>query len=206
MKKDTYSLLLEVLKNPTKLAIIFLLMQNTKMTVTQMSLYVGVSKTNLYHFVGQMVRDGFLARPEERVKRNYVEKFYRLDWRLLASVDLSEQKKRLRNLNAKEQKTVIQSFLATLGLIVRLFSEEIARADDRMLRRIADSFAQERIVMSYLVLPDRVYQRAMRDVTKMLKTITRTWKEDTVSLRGNRMIVVGVPRLGEPRTDHDEEE
>jgi DNA-binding MarR family transcriptional regulator len=71
---DIYKILLNTLENPTKLSIVLLLSHRDKMTVTQMSKVVRVSRANLYHFVGQMVKDGLLSKPEAIVKKNYVEK------------------------------------------------------------------------------------------------------------------------------------
>lgn len=197
MKRDPYDLILDTLQNPTKLSIVFLLFRNQKMTVTQMSKHIGVSKANLYHFVSQMASDGLLSKPEAQIKRNYVEKYYRLNWGIFASIDPSEQKKRLRDAKPLQQKTVLQSFLASLGLHFRLFAEEIASANDRMLSKISDSFARQQINLSYMVLPDETYKRTIGEVNRLVKSVTETWRNERHAFRGNRMIIVGLPQLEE---------
>jgi predicted transcriptional regulator len=197
MKTDTYDLILKTLQNPTKLSIVFLLMRFQRMTVTQMSKYVGVGKADLYHFVQQMVKEGLLTKPEAQVKRNYVEKYYRLEWKVLASIDPLEQKKRVRAASQQELKSILQSFLASLGLHFRLFAEEIAKSDDKVLGEISRSFSKERIILSYMVLPDETYESAMKDLNEVLKKITKTWHNRKFAFRGNRIIIVGLPQLAE---------
>src|SRR2546428_13740107 len=95
-KPDIYKILLNTFENPTKLSILMLLTHHRKMTVTQMSKFVRVGKANLYHFVGQMVKDGLLTKPETLVKKNYVEKHNKLDRRFFEALTRSAQRKRFK--------------------------------------------------------------------------------------------------------------
>jgi hypothetical protein len=195
-KRDIYKILLNTLENPTKLSILMLLTRHRKMTVTQMSKFVRVGKANLYHFVGQMVKDGLLSKPETLVKKNYVEKYYQLDRRFFEALDPSEQRKRLKAARPEELKTILQSTLASLGLDFRLMAEEIARADDKTLKQIAKSVAEERITLSYSILSDKAYEHVLAELKRINKTITKVESREKPSLQGNRMILVGLPRFG----------
>jgi predicted transcriptional regulator len=165
-KRDIYKILLNTLENPTKLSILMLLTRHRKMTVTQMSKFVGVGKANLYHFVSQMVRDGLLSKPEALVKRNYVEKYYRLDEKFFEALDPSEQRKRLKAARPEELKTILQSTLVSIGLDFRLMAEEIARADEKTLTQIAKAVAEEQIALSYSILSDKAYEHVLAESTK----------------------------------------
>jgi hypothetical protein len=66
-----------------------------------MSKVVRVSKANLYHFVNQMVKDGLLSKPEAHIKKNYVEKYYRLKENFFEAIDPSEQRKGSRAQNPR---------------------------------------------------------------------------------------------------------
>ena len=195
-KRDIYKILLNTLENPTKLGILMLLTHHRKMTVTQMSKLVRVSKANLYHFVGQMVNDGLLSKPEALVKKNYVEKYYRLDERFFEALDPSEQRKRLKAARPEELKTILQSTLVSLGLDFRLMAEEIARADDKKLKQIAKSVAEERITLSYSILSDKTYEHVLAELKRINKTISEVESREKPSLEGNRVILVGLPRFG----------
>ena len=196
-KRDIYKILLNTLENPTKLSVLMLLTHHDKMTVTQMSKLVKVGKANLYHFVGQMVKDGLLSKPEALVKKNYVEKYYRLDERFFEAIDPSEQRKRLKAARPEELKTILQSTLVSLGLDFRLMAEEIARADDRTLKQIAKSVAEERITLSYSILTDKAYEHILAELKRISKTITEVEGREKPSLHGNRVIIVGLPHFGE---------
>ncbi len=195
-RRDVYKVLLNTLGNPTKLSIVFLLSHHDKMTVTQMAKHVGVGKANLYHFVSQMVKDGLLSKPESLVKRNYVEKYYRLDEDFFDSIDSSVQRKRLKSAPLGELKSILQSTLASIGLDFRLMAEEIARADDRMLQEIARIVADERITLSYSILRDKAYEYVLGELRRVNKTVMEKWGKEKLSLKGNRVIIVGLPYFG----------
>jgi predicted transcriptional regulator len=194
-KRDIYKILLNTLANPTKLGILMLLTHHPKMTVTQMSKFIGVSKANLYHFVGQMMEDGILSKPETLVKRNYVEKYYRLDEKFFQALDPAQQRKRLKAAGPEELKTILQSTLVSLGLDFRLMAEEIAKADDKTLKQIAKSVAEEQITLSYSILSDKTYDQILAEIKKMNKTISEAESREKPSLQGNRVIIVGLPRF-----------
>src|SRR6267143_2663373 len=166
-----------------------------KMTVTQMSKFVRVGKANLYHFVGQMVKDGLLSKPETLVKKNYIEKYYQLDRGFFEALDPSEQRKRLKAARPDELKTILQSTLASIGLDFRLMAAEIAGADDTTLKLIAKSVAEERVTLSYSILSDKAYERVLAELKRINKKITELESHEEPSLQGNRMILVGLPRF-----------
>jgi len=194
-KRDIYKILLNTLENPTKLSILMLLTRHRKMTVTQMSKFVRVGKANLYHFVGQMVKDGLLSKPETLVKKNYIEKYYQLDRGFFEALDPSEQRKRLKAARPDELKTILQSTLASIGLDFRLMAAEIAGADDTTLKLIAKSVAEERVTLSYSILSDKAYERVLAELKRINKKITELESHEEPSLQGNRMILVGLPRF-----------
>jgi len=194
-KRDIYKILLNTLENPTKLGVLMLLTHRDKMTVTQMSKLVKVGKANLYHFVGQMVKDGILSKPEALVKKNYVEKYYRLDERFFEAIDPSEQRKRLKAARPEELRTILQSTLVSLGLDFRLMAEEIAKADDTTLKQIARSVTEERITLSYSILTDKAYEHVLAELKRISKTITEVEGREKASLHGNRVILVGLPQF-----------
>ena len=196
-KRDIYKILLNTLENPTKLSILMLLTRHRKMTVTQMSKLVKVGKANLYHFVGQMVKDGLLSKPEALVKKNYVEKYYRMDEKFFEAIDPSEQRKRLKAARPEDLKTILQSTLVSLGLDFRLMAEEIAGADDRTLKQISRSVGEERITLSYSILTDKAYEHILAELKRISKTITEVEGREKPSLHGNRVIIVGLPHFGE---------
>jgi hypothetical protein len=194
-KRDIYKILLNTLENPTKVSVLMLLTHHDKMTVTQMSKLVKVGKANLYHFVGQMVKDGILSKPEALVKKNYVEKYYRLEEKFFEAIDPSEQRKKIKSAKPEELKTILQSTLLSVGLDLRLLAEEIARADDKTLEKIARSVAEERITLSYSILPDKAFEYVLAELKRINKAVMERWGSEKSSLKGNRVILVGLPHF-----------
>jgi len=195
LKRDANSVILNTLQNPTKLGVLFLLMRHPKLTVTQMSKDIGVSKANLYHFVGQMVEDGLLTKPEVAVRGNYVEKYYRLQWKALASVDPADQKKKVKAMRPEQQKEILQAFLASASLVSRLLAEELRRSDKDTLERINRAFQSDLVSMSYMVLPDLLYEQTVRKLNGVVDETRKSWGGKGLPFKGNRIIIVGLPQL-----------
>ena len=169
------------------------------MTVTQMSEHLGVGKAYLYRFIPQMVREGLISKPEAQVKDNYVEKYYRLIWKPFASMNTLEQKTKLRSLPAAEQKKILESFLATLGLQFRLLAEEMAKASPVMTEDVGRSFQEGRVILSYLVLPDEIYDRLVKDVSSVVRGVTEDWGRPSFGSAGNKLVIVGIPKLADTK-------
>ena len=75
-------------------------------------------------------------------------------------------------------------------------------ADSVELRTVRN----ERIIMSYMVLPDKIYDRAIREVNRVVKDTAKEWNQEKLSFRGNRMIIVGLPQVEEEEDSVSESE
>lgn len=194
-KRDIYKTLLDALGNPTKLGVLMLLSHSEKMTVTQMSKRMKVTKANLYHFVSQMVRDGILLKPESQVKKNYVEKYYRVDPNFFAGVDPAEQKKRTKAATPAELKGILQSALISIGLDFRILAEEIANADSKLLNNLAKLVAEEKVTLAYSVIHDKTYDVILPELRRINQKMEELEKGIEPAVRGNRVIVIGLPQF-----------
>ena len=195
-RNDIHSALMKAFQNPTKLSIILLLSGGRRLTVTQMSKSVKVTRANLYHFVGELVREGILSKPEAQVKRNYVEKYYTLNEGAFKSADPQEVERRLREGKPEDQLAVIRSFLVSLSLQFHLLSEEFSRVDDGRAREVAKALKERRIFLHYSVLADEAYLHELGEYGRIVDRSTRRWGSKSGLPSGNRLIIVGVPRLG----------
>ena len=199
-RDNAISVGLDAMQNPTKLKIIFLLMKHPKLTVTQMSKEIGVSKANLYHFAAKMVKDGLLSEPEVVVKGNYVEKYYTLKWGALESINAVER--RINSLRPEEQKEVLQTFLVSATFISRMLADELSRADRDALAKIHSAYRKNMINTSYLLLPDEVYAEAVRKLNKVVKEILGIYERKKELPGQNRIVILGVPQF-DGRTEAD---
>jgi predicted transcriptional regulator len=192
-KRDAVSVGLDAMQNPTKLQIIFLLMKHPKLTVTQMSKDIGVSKANLYHFAAQMVSDGLLSEPEVIVKGNYVEKYYKLKWGALESINAVEQ--RIKSFKPEAQREILQTFVASATLVSRKAADELGRADKKALAKIHSAYKKDMINTTYLLLPDEVYAEAVKRLNKVVKEILEIYERKKGLSGENRILILGVPQL-----------
>ena len=193
MKRDINKILLDTLGNPTKLGIVMLLSHTEKMTVTQMSKRMKVTKANLYHFVSQMVSDGILSKPESQITKNYVEKYYRINPKFFTRVDPAEHRKRTKAATPAELKSLLQSALISMGLDFRILAEEISGADNTVLSRLAKLVAEEKLTISYSIIHDKTYEAILPELRRINKTMEELEKGQELAIKGSRIILIGLP-------------
>ncbi|HVP23400.1 MAG TPA: ArsR family transcriptional regulator [Conexivisphaerales archaeon] len=191
----TAELLLRTLLNPTKLSVIVLLSDNEPLTVTQMAKAVKVSRANLYHFVSEMVGEGLLIGPESRVKKNYVEKYYRLNSELLEGSVGKDWEATLRSAKPEAFRDLLRSLFVSFSMQFRIMAEQLAGADSRMLSRL-DKLREKHLFLGvYSVLPDDRYASVVKELTDVLVSSDERGKEDEGARGRNKLIVVAMPDL-----------
>ena len=159
--------------------------------------HVEVTKANLYHFVREMVKDGLLAKPDVKVKKNYVEKYYGLNEAAFRSVDPLEIQRKISEVKPEECRIILQSFLTSLGLHLCLLAEEVKRAEVQKLEAIASAFKNQLIFLHYSILEDAAYTYELKEYNTVIRKSMERWghKSESLSGKGNRLIIVGLPRL-----------
>lgn len=169
--EDRYHVLSEAYKNPTKFSIILLLTENKKMTVTEMSRHIDVSRSNLYHFVAQLVQDKILNEPEVRPKKNYVEKFYSLNFRIFESIVPEKWDEHLQKLPRDDIRGILRSFLIAQSLNLKLLAEKVKRASDDDIDRFKDALLTDEALTSYSVISAKsvgIIKEHIQDILKSL--------------------------------------
>lgn len=198
MEGNRYEVLSNAYRNPTKFSIVLLLAEHERMTVTQMSRYISVSRSNIYHFVSQLVEDGILNEPEVVPKKNYVEKFYRLNQQLFESVDPEEWRKMLRRMKLIDLRGLLSSVLMGYSLVLSMAAERVARSSDDDIKRMMDSMLSEPTwSLSYSVVGSRTANR-LRPVLRKLNDEMVQSSEPTEESKSDQLtslLVVFMPMI-----------
>lgn len=147
--EDKYKLLIDTYSNQTKMKIIFLLADEAEMTVTQMASHIDVSRSNLYHFVRQMVDDGILTKPSVRPKDNYVEKYYRLNPEFFNTLEWEHLAQQFTDLSAENFRSLYRSVLISYSFNLMLLAEKVESADSQTLEQLKDSFLKREAISVY---------------------------------------------------------
>ncbi len=195
MPKPSTVDVLNTLRNPTKLNILMLLGEHREMTVTQMAKFIKVSRANLYHFVSEMVREGLLLKPESRVKGNYVEKYYRLNEEALNRAFKNENRAGHHARSPTELRDLIRSFCASLSVQFRIYAEQMANADSKVLEAIESADKEKKLVLAFAGMTDEEYAVAITQIQKILKDAAAASTDESGPPR-NRLIVVAMPSFG----------
>jgi DNA-binding transcriptional ArsR family regulator len=164
--EDKYSEIFEAFRNPTKMKIITLLVNNRKMTVTQMSKYIGTTRSNLYQVISGMVSSGIVMEPEIKPKKNYVEKYYRLNEDYFAFHD-SNIGEKAKELPADQYRELIASFLMAQSLNMNIMASSIENMPDSKLKELMSS--AKKMLMSYGTCSDPTFLRISTALEKELK-------------------------------------
>lgn len=165
-----YDLLFKTLSNPTKASILLLLARKDRLTVTQMAKHIKVTRSNLYHFVGEMVEDGLLSKPQVVVKKNHIEKYYSQNPEFWSALTPFGQEERLKEgFSAEEGRALLQSMFMSLSLQYRIYADEFASASDKQLERIGGEFEKERLMVSLWSVADDEYDRIVASLKDLLR-------------------------------------
>ncbi len=196
---NEYEVLLDALGNPTKTSILLLLSRRRKLTVTQMSKYIRVTRSNLYHFVGEMVKDGLIAEPEVVVRKNHIEKYYIQNPQFWKAIDPFTQEKLIKETLTPEQgrRLLISAFLS-LSLQFRIYADEFMNATDEEVARAAKQFEIERLMISIWSVDDNVYDMVIPRLRGLLRDVITEEKKHPGEKGlpgGNGVFIVGLPRL-----------
>lgn len=150
-REEKFGKLLEAFKNNTKLSIIFLLADNGRMTVTQMSEHVDISRTNLYHFVSQLVEDEILNQPEIVPKKNYLEKYYTLNEELFSETQYEELKQHFESMTVDDVRSLLSEILIAQSFNLQLLAEKIKKSNDEQMEKIKGSMLNLTAYIGYSV-------------------------------------------------------
>ena len=180
-----------------------LLTQKKSMTVTQMSNYIGVTKASLYHSIVQLVSDGLVSEPDIQVKKNYVEKYYRLNTLAFKAVDPYELQKRLnQGANAAEYKDLLEAFFTSFSLYFQIYANEIRNISSDKLQQVAKELKEEDMLLWVIDLDDEGYQHELKEIRTLLRKAASREKpkannvpqrSEQFSEGNNRIFLVAIP-------------
>lgn len=199
MSLSRYEILLEAYRNPTKFRIILLLSEHSKMTVTDMAKSVKVSRSNLYHFIAQMVKDGIVKPPEVIPRKNYVEKFYRLNEDMFKAEEIKEWEKPILSATTEEIKETVSSILMGYSMILSLIADRIAASGDDDTENLRKWLIEQTPnTISYALMTKRTSNK----IDPILKELWSAFSEETKendskdSTAWSRLMLVYLPMLG----------
>ena len=199
MTKNRYEILSDVFRNPTKFRIIMLLTEQGRMTVTQMSKLISVSKSNLYHFISQMVKEGLVLEPEVIPKKNYVEKFYRLNEEMFRAEDPKEWEKVLVGASNSEIKEVVSSVLMGYSMTLSFIADRVAKSDesegDNLRKWLIE---QTPYTLTYAVMSKKTSTKIKPILRQLWQALIESGedRESTTNTSVSRLLVVFLPMLG----------
>ena len=199
MTQNRYEILSDLFRNPTKFRIIMLLTEQERMTVTQMSKVIKVSKSNLYHFISQMVQQGLVLEPEVIPKKNYVEKFYRLNEDMFRAEDPKEWEKILLGATNNKIKEVVSSVLMGYSMILSFIADRVANSDDSECENLRNwLIEQTAYTLTYSLMSKKTTTKVKPILRQLWQALIESGEDDvsTLNTSVSRLLVVFLPMLG----------
>ena len=199
MTQNRYEILSDLFRNPTKFRIIMLLTEQERMTVTQMSKVIKVSKSNLYHFISQMVQQGLVLEPEVIPKKNYVEKFYRLNEDMFRAEDPKEWEKILLGATNNKIKEVVSSVLMGYSMTLCFIADRVANSDDSDCENLRNwLIEQTAYTLTYSLMSKKTTTKVKPILRQLWQALIESGEDDvsTFNTSVSRLLVVFLPMLG----------
>jgi DNA-binding transcriptional ArsR family regulator len=199
MSLSRYEILLEAYRNPTKFRIILLLSEHYRMTVTDMAKSVKVSRSNLYHFIAQMVKEGIVKPPEVIPRKNYVEKFYRLNEEMFKAEEIKGWEKLLLSATAEEIKETVSSILMGYSMILNTIADRIAASGDDDTESLRKWLIEQTPnTISYAIITKKTSNRIDPVLKELWSAFSVEPEEDDSkdSTAWSRLLLVYLPMLG----------
>ena len=199
MSLSRYEILLEAYRNPTKFRIILLLSEHYRMTVTDMAKSVKVSRSNLYHFIAQMVKEGIVKPPEVIPRKNYVEKFYRLNEEMFKAEEIKGWEKLLLSATAEEIKETVSSILMGYSMILNIIADRIAASGDDDTESLRKWLIEQTPnTISYAIITKKTSNRIDPVLKELWSAFSVEPEEDDSkdSTAWSRLLLVYLPMLG----------
>ncbi len=190
--------LIDSFRNQTKLSIIIVLLQNGKMTATQMSKIIGTSRSNLYQNLKEMVEDGILREPETRVKKNYVEKYYYPNTQLLEGFSVKQQEDLFNRKSPEELREYLISGINSEILRLKIMAREIEMKSDEEFTKQFNSKFFDQVLFSNSWLSRSTYEKMVTRIREIFEEIYTEGeleeKQDESEDRYN-VILIGIPKI-----------
>lgn len=138
----------EVYKDSTMTMVIFTLIENKTLTVTDMAGEMNMTRSNIYRSVRQLLNYGIINLDHEETVKNYVKKYYRLNEVFFKSVSYESQIKSLVDLNAESFSKVISGMLLSFSHYLKLQHDKIIKMNEAELKEIKDQLKENNAIMS----------------------------------------------------------
>lgn len=198
---NRYEILSNAFSNQTKMGIIMLIVENGRMTVTGMARYLNVSRSNLYHFVAQLVDEGILNEPEVVPKKNYVEKYYTLNRELFASVDPNELINQIKSMKPGEIRTLLGSALMSYSMSLKLAADEVYQSSDEESENLKKWLLTKPAWLSYSALGETSSALVEEHLTTLIEALVERASTESAQKEEetSRFMIVFLPFLKRSR-------
>ncbi len=190
--------LIESFRNQSKLSILIILLQDGKMTATQMAKIIGTSRSNMYQNLKEMVEDGILKEPEVVVKKNYVEKYYYPNTKLLDDFSEKQQMDLMTKKSPDELREYLISGINSEILRLKIIARKIEMKSNDEVRRDFDSQFFDQILFTNSWLSRKSYEYMVNRIRETFddfyKDDKKVKEKDEEEERYN-LILIGIPKI-----------
>lgn len=190
-----YDEYIKVLKNDTKASILAVLILRGALTVTDMVKYIHTSRSNLYHYVKELVDSGFLNKPKSVVVKNYVEKYYTINPEAFSGISSENLYEELEKQQPEDLKDFFFSILRTYSFILKLMGEEARMMGDEDVKRGLEAIKNKNTQVVYSRLSDRTYSKVIGKLGEFVEFLEKTSDEEaSVGDSANSIMILAIPK------------
>jgi predicted transcriptional regulator len=169
MAKTSLDKLMQIFANPTRSAILYELTRYEECSATDLAKILNQKVNNIYYHLRILENDGIVNSPRSVVKLNYVEKYYSLSQKFLASVNVDKftWKQSQKKLPIEQRRDIAITALNLITSILRWRTEEYKQMSKEQMDKLW-SKEEEWVTLS-------TFTQEQYEV--LVKRLEKTWLE-----------------------------
>lgn len=200
--ENKYEKLNRIYSNPTNLMIIYLLLENESLTVTDMSKNLNMTRANLYRTVKNLVEENILLEGKTVVEKNYVKKYYSLNLEFFSSIKAAEQLDYIEKLDSEPFAEMLSSFFTSQSAFLNLQAQKINSMGRESRKQLREKLTGDNFLFSFSSLENASFKKYLK---RMKEAVARMEKEDDelnqkdMKIGDNILLILAMPviRMGD---------
>ncbi|MCL5888695.1 MAG: winged helix-turn-helix domain-containing protein [Candidatus Thermoplasmatota archaeon] len=200
--ENKYEKLNRIYSNPTNLMIIYLLLENESLTVTDMSKNLNMTRANLYRTVKNLVDENILLEGKTVVEKNYVKKYYSLNLEFFSSIKAAEQLDYIEKLDSEPFAEMLSSFFTSQSAFLNLQAQKINSMGRESRKQLKEKLTGDNFLFSFSSLENASFEKYLK---RMKEVVAQMEKEDDelnqrdMKIGDNILLILAMPviRMGD---------
>jgi predicted transcriptional regulator len=193
-----YEKLNKLYESSTNLLIIYLLLENESMTVTEMSKNLNMTRSNLYRSVKNLVKENVIHEKSSLIEKNYVKKYYELNLEFFKGIDTTEQLNSIKKLDPVRISNILSSFFKAQAAYLNLQAQKLDKLSLDEMKNLQNNIMDNgnNFLLSFSSLSNESYLKVIEKLKKILNEMEKedkTTDSKNLKIGDNTVLLLAMP-------------